>query len=161
MTPDSRSGITPGRIPTSHQLSRDQFAAELKYIEDRCEGLGIPRPVSFAYPGYEANAMAVDLLTERGYRFARAGGNRVYDLSADNPLLIPSFSTTGSNRDRVLEMLKQADGSHVVVLTVHGVPDYAHPAASTPPELLAEYLQFLRVNQYSVIAMRDLAKYRR
>ena len=109
------AGFEIGNHTRSHthvtQLSRDQFAAELKYIEDRCEGLGIPRPVSFAYPGYQANAMAVDILTERGYRFARAGGNRVYDLSADNPLLIPSFSTSGSNRDRVVEMLKQADGS--------------------------------------------------
>jgi lysophospholipase L1-like esterase len=46
-----------------------------------------------------------------------------------------------------------------VVLTIHGVPDYAHPSVTTPPDLFEEYLTYLRDNHYTVIALRDLAKY--
>ena len=42
---------------------------------------------------------------------------------------------------------------------MHGVPDYAHPAVTTPPELFEEYLKYLHDNHYKVIALRDLAKY--
>ena len=47
----------------------------------------------------------------------------------------------------------------IVVLTVHGVPDYAHPHVTTPPDLFEAYLEYLRDNRYTVIAMRDLAKF--
>jgi len=45
------------------------------------------------------------------------------------------------------------------VLTIHGVPDYAHDWVNTPPELFAGYLRFLQDNYYTVIALRDLKKY--
>ena len=32
-------------------------------------------------------------------------------------------------------ILDQARDSQIVILTIHGVPDYAHPAVTTPPEL--------------------------
>jgi peptidoglycan/xylan/chitin deacetylase (PgdA/CDA1 family)/lysophospholipase L1-like esterase len=141
------------------QMSKDQFTAELQYIEDKFKRYGIPNPVSFAYPAYETDPAAAAILKERGYQFARAGGSRTYDPQKDVPLLIPSFSTTGNNKDRVIGILNQARNGQIVVLTVHGVPDYAHPAVTTPPELFEEYLKYLRDNQYTVIAMRDLAKY--
>ena len=48
----------------------------------------------------------------------------------------------------------------VVVLTIHGVPDTAHPHVNTPPELFAEYMQFLHDDHYTVIAMRELMYWR-
>ena len=142
-----------------NQMSKEQFAGELQYMEDKFKRYGIPKPVSFAYPAYQTDAMAAVTLAERGYWFARAGGSRTYDPQKDDPLLIPSFSTTGNNKERVIDILKQASAGQIVVLTVHGVPDYAHPAVTTPPELFEEYLKYMRDNQYTVIAMRDLAKY--
>jgi peptidoglycan-N-acetylglucosamine deacetylase len=140
-------------------LTREQLVNELAYIEDRCLELGISRPVSFAYPGYETHPDALQILTQRGYLFARAGEDRTYHPSQDHPLLIPSFSTTGSDQKRVLDALKQAKYGEIVVLTVHGVPDYAHPHVTTPPELFEVYLDYLRDNHYTVIALRDLAKF--
>jgi hypothetical protein len=59
----------------------------------------------------------------------------------------------------VIDAIKQAQPGRIVVLTVHGVPDVAHPQVTTPPELFEEYLRYLRDNKYTVIAMRDLPRY--
>jgi peptidoglycan-N-acetylglucosamine deacetylase len=49
--------------------------------------------------------------------------------------------------------------SQIVILTIHGVPDYAHPAVTTPPELFKTYLAYLKENNYNVVSVRDLARY--
>jgi peptidoglycan-N-acetylglucosamine deacetylase len=141
------------------KMNRDQFVAELSYIEDKCRSYDISKPLSFAYPAYETHPSALPVLKERGYRFARAGGSRPYDPNDDDSLLIPSFSTSGNQKERVLDVLAKARAGCMVVFTVHGVPDYAHPNVTTPPELFEEYLRHMLDNRYTVLAVRDLAKY--
>jgi len=144
------------------RLKPDEFKAELNFIEGRCEEFKIPRPVSFAYPAYQNNPAAVELLRKNGYSLARVGDNRAYDPLTDNPLLIPSFSTTGSDEkayQRVIAALKLAKDGKIVVLTTHGVPDTAHPKVTTSPALFERYVRFLKENNYTVIPMRDLTKY--
>ncbi len=53
---------------------------------------------------------------------------------------------------------KAKDGK-IVVLTIHGVPDIEHPWVTTPPELFREYLEFLHMNNYKVVSLRELTKY--
>ena len=142
-----------------NKMNREQFVAELAYIEEKCTRNGIPKPVSFAYPAYETHPSALTILAEQGYRFARAGGSRPYDPKTDDPLLIPSFSTSGDHNERVLDALRQARDGRIVVLTVHGVPDFAHPSVTTPPELFAEYLRYMAESNYTAMAVRDLAKF--
>ena len=141
------------------EMDRAQLLDELNYIERKAADYGIPKPVSFAYPAYATHPSAPATLEEAGYLWARIGGSRPYDPERDHPYLIPSFSTTGEDKERVLEALQQAKDGKIVVLTVHGVPDYAHDWVTTPPELFEEYLQYLHDQDYTVIAMRDLAQY--
>ena len=141
------------------KLKPAQFVAELETIEQRCAAHGIARPTTFAYPAYVSTPAAMQTLAERGYRFARGGGGRAFDPRTDDPRLIPSFSTTGTNAERVLDALRLARDGKIVVLTIHGVPDTAHPQVTTPPELFERYLRFLRDEHYIVLALRDLAKY--
>lgn len=141
------------------RMTPAQFSEELEYIEDRGVALGIPKPLTFAYPAYNTRPEALPVLRDRGYIFARVGGDRAYDPQRDHPLLVPSFSTTGTDRERVLDAIRQARHGRIVVLTVHGVPDTAHPWVNTPPELFEEYLRFLRDNGYTVLALRDLAQF--
>ncbi|MBN8729448.1 MAG: polysaccharide deacetylase family protein [Acidobacteria bacterium] len=141
------------------KLTREQFIEELRYVEDKAASLGAPKVVSFAYPSYVTAPMAPGVLAARGYRYARIGGDKPYDPAHDDPYLIPSYTTLATNRDAVLNALRQARDGRVVVLTLHGVPDTAHPWVNTPPELFREYLDFLRDNHYTVIAMRDLDRY--
>lgn len=147
------NGMAPGEL--------DQ---ELAYVERKCAELSVPKPTTFAYPAYAHTPVALRTLRERGYKFARGGDSRPYDPAVDDPLLIPSFSTTGTNENaaqRVLAALRQATGGKIVVLTIHGVPDDAHPQVTTSPELFERYLKFLAEEKYTVLAMRDLAKYAR
>lgn len=158
-----RMGFEIGNHTLTHKhvnkLTDAQFSAELDSLEARCRTHGIRRPETFAYPGYDTSPAAFAVLRANGYRFARVGGARPYDPVADDPLLVPSFSTTGTDKNRVLDALRQAAPGKIVVLTIHGVPDYAHDWVNTPPALFEEYLKFLRDNRYTVIALRDLKKY--
>jgi peptidoglycan/xylan/chitin deacetylase (PgdA/CDA1 family) len=158
-----RQGFEVGSHTLTHQhvnkLSREQLGAELDSIESRCRQYQIARPTTFAYPGYDTHPTALALLPARGYGFARAGGSRAYDPATDHPLLIPSFSTSGTDKQKVLDALQLARDGKIVVLTVHGVPDYAHDWVTTPPVLFEEYLRYLHDHHYKVIALRDLARY--
>ena len=163
-----RDGFEVASHTRSHkhvnQMAPGEFEQELGYVERKCTSLEMPRPYTFAYPAYVNTPDSLRILRERGYRFARIGDSRPYDPATDDPLLIPSFSTTGTNENaaqRVFAALRQARDGKIVVLTIHGVPDNAHPHVTTAPELFERYLQFLADEKYNVIAMRDLAKYAR
>jgi peptidoglycan/xylan/chitin deacetylase (PgdA/CDA1 family) len=142
-----------------NKMTAAQFQAELDSIALRCATYGLPKPVTFAYPGYDTHPTALAVLQAQGYQFARAGGRRTYDPTTDHPYLIPSFSTAIADKLDIKKIVQQARGGKIVVLTVHGVPDNAHEWVTTPPALLEEYLKYLRDNHYQVIALRDLSRY--
>ncbi|MFD2569046.1 polysaccharide deacetylase family protein [Spirosoma soli] len=158
-----RMGFEIGNHTLTHKhvnkLTREQFTAELDSLEFRCLTYGITHPTTFAYPGYDTHPTAFSVLKEKNYAFARVGGSRTYDPTTDHPFLIPSFSTTGTDKQRVLAALQEAKNGKIVVLTIHGVPDNAHDWVTTPPDLFLEYMKFLHDNRYTVIALRDLAAY--
>ena len=58
-----------------------------------------------------------------------------------------------------VQIIKKAIRDKIVVLTIHGVPDEAHPWVNTPLELFEAYLKYLHTNHYQVIALRDLRQY--
>jgi peptidoglycan/xylan/chitin deacetylase (PgdA/CDA1 family) len=58
---------------TRHHTSVSQqqpaaLEADVAFIEMQCTQHGIPRPMSFCYPGYQTSPAAVTLLRARGYR---------------------------------------------------------------------------------------------
>ncbi|RYY18138.1 MAG: polysaccharide deacetylase family protein [Cytophagaceae bacterium] len=158
-----RWGFEIGNHTLTHRhvnkLTESELAAELDSIESRCRAYHLPRPVTFAYPGYDTAPRALPVLHARGYRLARAGGSRPYRPATDDPLLVPSYTTLATNRLEILGALAQAKDGRVVVLTIHGVPDYAHDWVTTPPALFEEYLRYLHDNHYRVVALRELARY--
>lgn len=143
-------------LPSEH---RAQFIKSLDFIEHKCKEHGIPKPISFAYPDYKATKYGFKVLREKGYLFARAGGGRPYNPLKDYPYLIPSYSTAGKDSTRIMRAIRQAKNGKIVVLTIHGVPDYAHPWVTTPPYLFKKYMKYLYDHHYKVISMRDLGKY--
>lgn len=141
------------------RITREKFDEELRALEMKAASLGVPKMISFAYPGYHTHDMAFGVLKAQGYKFARAGLDRAYDPAKDNPLLIPSYTIKADNRDQIRQALPEARDGKIVVLTVHGVPDTAHPWVTTPPELFEEHMHFLKEQKYHVIAMRDLTQF--
>jgi peptidoglycan/xylan/chitin deacetylase (PgdA/CDA1 family) len=142
-----------------NKLDNAKLIAELEYVEQKCAEYHIPRPVTFAYPGYDTSRRALQVLKDKGYKFARGGWDRVYDPKTDQPLLMPGYTTHTEKADDAYGILKQAKDGKIAVLTIHGVPDDAHPWVTTSPEVFEGYLKYLKENHYHVIAMRDLDKY--
>ncbi len=140
-------------------LKKEQLVEEIEFIEKRCAGHGIPRPVTFCYPAYVTSPAALATLTEHGYLFAREGHGRAYDPAKDNPLLIPSVSLSGSKTEPFYNALKQAANGSIVVFTFHGIPEHTHPWVNTPPEIFEQYMRYLADNHFTVISVRDLGRY--
>lgn len=144
---------------------------QLTAIRDRCREHGIPDPVSFAYPGNAIHKDGLAILRAHGIKFARRGGSPeyayeqgggvAYEPYLDHPLLIP---TAGDARPKweledFTRSVELARRGRVAVLQFHGVPDTAHDWVSTSLDKFAAWMNYLAVNRYRVIALRDLEKY--
>jgi peptidoglycan/xylan/chitin deacetylase (PgdA/CDA1 family) len=147
------------------------LAAQVRAINERCKAYEIPEPVSFAYPGNAITREALPILKELGIKFARRGGapeypyeggrGFAYEPGADHPLLIPSTgdarpSWTLADLQRAVAQAKQG---RIAVLQFHGVPDTAHSWVKTSREQFEAYMKYLADEKFTVIAMRDLARY--
>ena len=153
--------------------SKAELLADVIHIDNRCEEYGIPVPETFGYPGDSHGPEAVEVLMKKGVRFARRGiapeypyhleGGRgpAYAPDVHHPLLLPTTGASGPNwgfADLVWAVEQAKDGK-IAILTFHGVPALEHPWVNTSPELFKTYMDYLRDNGYTVIALQDLAKY--
>lgn len=139
----------------------EQLASDVEFIEQQCAKFGITKPVSFCYPGYATSEAAVKLLRERGYLLARAGGAQAFDPLKDDPLTAPQ--AFDGKPESTLEQFKaavaQALDGKIAVMTFHGVPDIKHPWVNTDPSKFEAYMQHLKDEGCTVVAMRDVVKY--
>ncbi len=159
----SKMGFEIGNHTKDHVAvntgTEKQLNEQLSYVEDKCISLQIPKPVTFAYPGYVTDPPALSTLEERGYLFARIGGSRAYDPQSDHPFLVPGYTALDTNRAEILHAFTKAVNGKIVVITFHGIPDEAHPWVTTPLHLFKEYLAYLHANGYTCIAMKDLQQF--
>lgn len=135
--------------------------SDIEYIESQCAAHGIPRPTSFCYPGYQSSDAAVKLLRERGYKFARAGGAKAFDPAHDEPLTMPQAfdSKPGCTLEQFAAAVATAKDGKAAVITFHGVPDIKHPWVNTDPVLFEKFMQHLKDEHCTVVAVRELGKY--
>lgn len=170
-----KDGFEIGNHTIDHKAVTDKslpdLSAQIKAINARCQEHGIPQPVSFAYPGNAIAKGALPILKDLGIRFARRGGSPefpykegrgfAYEPGLDHSLLVPSAGD--ARPDWMLDDLKlavsQARHGKIAVLQFHGVPDTAHNWVNTKKEQFEVFLKYLADEKYTVIAMRDLAKY--
>jgi peptidoglycan/xylan/chitin deacetylase (PgdA/CDA1 family) len=170
-----REGFEIGNHTRDHMgLSKanlPKVKEQIEAINAECAAHGIPTPTSFAYPGNTIDPDAIPVLAKIGFRFARRGGapehaydegnGFAYEPGRDHPLLLPS---AGDARpfwtiDNLKRATSQATNGKIVILQFHGVPDVEHPWVHTPQERFAEYMQYLHAERFTVIALRNLAKY--
>jgi peptidoglycan/xylan/chitin deacetylase (PgdA/CDA1 family) len=145
---------------------------ELQMVDDELARVGVPKPISFAWPGDNFGPEALKQLQIHGIKLARRGMQPevpygevqvgpLLDVTRNYPLLIP---TTGDaypdwTLDHFKKVVAGARDGKVVVLQFHGVPDVVHPWVNTPPEMFRQYMFYLKQNGYRAIAMRDLLPY--
>lgn len=149
----------------------DCLEDELSGIDKRCEEMGIPKPISFAWPGNAIAVEALPILKKHGLRFARRGGSPEYPYvkgrgfaykpGLDHPLLIPSAGDARPDWTLAdfIRAAEQAREGRIAVLQFHGVPEGEHPWVHTPRERFEEYMKHLHDRGYQAIALRDLARY--
>ena len=152
-------------------LTEQNYVEQLNAINQQCERFGIPKPVSFAYPGNKFSVEMFEKLRNHGIQFARRGGSPEYpyengrgvafEPGFDHPLLIPSAGDARPDweMDDFLKGVHQAKDGHVAVLQFHGVPDNAHNWVSTASDRFEQFMGYLAREDYTVIALRDLRKY--
>lgn len=147
-----------------------RLQSELALVDYELSRAGVPKPVSFAWPGNHFGPEAARVLRDWGIRLARRGMQPerpygeialgpLYNPQRHHPLLIPTAGD--AYPDWTLEHFKtvvdRAAGENgICVLQFHGVPDAAHPWVHTPPERFREYMDYLKEGGFKVIAMRDL-----
>ena len=144
---------------------------QLRSIDEACAAHGIPKPVTFAWPGNGIAKEALAILRTHGIRFARRGGAPEYPYGAgqgfayepglDDPLLIPSAADARPawKLEDFVRGVRQAHAGRIAVLQFHGVPEGEHPWVHTPRERFEEYMKYLYDEGYKVIALRDLARF--
>lgn len=148
-----------------------QLDEQLRGIESQCEAHGISKPVTFAWPGNAMTPAAFDVLRQHGILFARRGGAPEYpyeegrgfafEPGQDHPLMLPS---AGDARPKwslpdFVRAAEQAKDGRVSIIQFHGVPDTAHDWVSSNRQNFEAYLKYLKLENYTVIALRDLQKY--
>lgn len=150
----------------------NQLKEQIEVINDACKQYGIPKPVSFAYPGNIVLADALPILKEEGIIWARRGNIPEYgggddgrgfgfEPGADDPLLIPSAGIAlpaWTLEDFKKSVAKAQDGK-IAVIQFHGVPDREHPWVNTSPKRFRSYMEYLHKRGFHVIALRDLRRY--
>ena len=170
-----RDGFEIGNHTRDHMaLSKanlPKVKEQVEAINAQCSAHGIPTPTSFAYPGNTIDPDAIPLLAELGFRFARRGGapeyeydegrGVAYEPGRDHPLLLPSAGDARPfwTLDNLKRATSQATKGRIVILQFHGAPDLEHPWVHTPRERFEEYMKYLHDERFTVIALRDLAKY--
>lgn len=137
-----------GRHVAVDTQTSEEFDRDLRHMERSCLAHGIPKPVTYCYPGGHHCRAAVDALHDAGYRFARrctapehvdhAEGafGRPYAPGHDHPLLIPCAGIGGAgwDLDDLRVAVSTARDGRIAVICLHGIPD-DHPFCSTDPEL--------------------------
>lgn len=142
--------------------SLDECTRQLRGIEELCAKNQVTKPTTFCWPVYSVNKKFFPYLTRAGYVFARGGHEHPYTPGIDSPLDVPSFTIHDNslkNKDSFAKAAQQATQGRIVVFTFHGVPDLEHPSVGVEPARFEELLQYLKENHFTVIALRDMAKY--
>jgi hypothetical protein len=147
------------------------LSEQLEGINQRCAEHDIPKPVSFAWPGNSLAPAGLEVMASAGIRFARRGGapefeyergrGFAYEPMLDHPLLIPSAGDARPDweLDDFVRAIEQAKYGRIAVLQFHGVPDTAHNWVNTPKAKFEQYMRYLAVEGYQVVALRDLEKF--
>jgi peptidoglycan/xylan/chitin deacetylase (PgdA/CDA1 family) len=170
-----RDGFEIGNHTRDHMgVNKDniaELAEQIEAINQQCAAHGIPRTTSFAYPGNAMAHEALPVLKKVGITFARRGGSPeykypdgrgfAYEPGFDHPHLVPSAGDARPDwtLDNFVEAVEQARHGRIAVLQFHGVPDMAHSWVNTSVQQFDAYMNYLAKHDYTVIAMRDLAKF--
>lgn len=172
-----RMGFEIGNHSWTHEplITQEAITAmegNLARVDSALLAHGIPKPISFGYPGNHYAPGTVEKIRALGYRFARRGmqpeipygqiaHGPLFDPEVNHRLVIPTAADAYPEwtLDYFKTVVDRAEEGKALVLQFHGVPDIAHPWVHTDPVLFAQFMETLEETGVQVIALRDLDKY--
>ena len=80
-----------GRHVAVDTQTREEFERDLRHMEESCIEHGIPKPVTYCYPGGHHCRTAVAALHEAGYLFARGAARRSTSTTRMAPSAAPTI----------------------------------------------------------------------
>ena len=147
-----------------------RIALQVEHINQQCQQYGIPKPISFAYPGNAIHPSGPALMRRLGFEWARRGGapeypyedgkGRAYEPGNDHPCLLPSAGDARPHwsLDDFTHALTDLPEGSIPIIQFHGVPDRDHPWVSTRPEMFKAYMTYLKEEGYEVLSLRQLGQ---
>lgn len=135
---------------------------EIAGIEERCAQYGIPKPITFGYPGGSVNYRLEKLVKEAGYLFGRGTmiegrtileGNSYYDPRRDTPLVVPSVRP--NSKEQLAKLVNNAIDNQIMLLVFHGVETPDRLSGLTFEEMVGTIYE----NGGKCITFRELCTY--
>lgn len=140
-------------------LTKRELIQRIESMERRCAANGVPKPVTFCYPGGCSSPFALQILADRGYQFSLECGVPLgcYEPEHDHPLLAPCRilfrGCPAAETDSFYEFLKTSlNPGQLPVLVFDGVD-----LRGTSKSRFEEYMQALAERNYKVCSVRELA----
>ncbi len=147
---------------TLYTQSDEAILEEIRGIDRRCAEYGIPKPVTFGYPGGGCTRHMEQLLRAEGYRWGRGEltgaekrllGSVPYDPRLDSPMIVPNVMP--SSTAHVKELLDATEGGKVLLMVHHEVVGSGMPM----PVPYEELIQAIYDSGGQCITFRDLEEY--
>jgi peptidoglycan/xylan/chitin deacetylase (PgdA/CDA1 family) len=146
---------TMGHPPVT-KCSDQQLHEEIEGVEKLLTDIGLPRPVTFAYPNGVYSEDAVKVLRERGYLAARTCEPRATEPGVDSPFAIPAYSVSiGNGMDMFDKALATLTPDRPVALLYHGLPSVHYPPCGIEPEDFEAQMEVLDRENIRCITMKQ------
>jgi hypothetical protein len=164
----------------STEAPKNKVERNILWLEDRLVAIGVDKPVSISYPGFHRNVQVIELVKSLGYQFARGGCDRTrrfgdyqeggmgtaYNYVWDNSFNIDCLGMFGKKfgYEEFVKSLDRIHENQVGVFCAHGFvgDEYLSGAldefTETTKEDFVKCMNYLKDNDYNVIALRDVPK---
>ena len=151
--------------PVNLYASSDEvILEEVRTIDERCARYGIPKPITFGYPGGGCTRHMEALIRAEGYRWGRGElvgkekrlkGSAPYDPYLDTPMIVPNVAAM--DESGIKSLLDATDGTNKVLLMVKHQVDGSGPMAEPMP--FEDQIRIIYENGGRCITFRDLEEY--
>lgn len=153
----SDMGFEIGNHTWNHICPQAEMEKEIVSLNEFLAENGVPKPVTFAYPGGPFAEHAVPFLKKHGIVAARTTVQEPWDLKKQDLMQVPSYPLQKDSVHAFYYAVGfNADEDHVPVLLFHGVPDPVHDWVNTSPEFFRKCMKYLYDNGYRVISMKQM-----
>ena len=140
--------------PAMDSCDRQRLIREFEGVEELFASIGLPRPVTAAYPGGPATALAAEVLEERGYIAARTCEPKALD-GTDSPFALPAFSVSVTHPENFALGLAALSPDHPVILVYHGLPSLHYPPCGIQPEVFQQQMASLHQEGIRCISLHQ------